>query len=218
MLWARALNVVDMMLRPAIPGTMTSRSAWLPLKIAPKSARKRSGRKKLKNAAVGLRQKRRRSSRYWRQVSCTASATAALPLGVRRRRRGQLEVDVLQGRPGDRQVAQRLAAGQRRARELVQQGRGIGGLALLQQAPLVAPGHPVAGRAGAERRGRPHLQDPPLLDDRDAVAQRLRLVEVVRREQDRLAEVLQRAHGPPGVAPRLRVEARRRLVEEDELR
>ena len=61
---ARALNVVAMTLMPAMPGTITSRFAWLPEKIAPNSARNSSGRKKLKNAAVGLRQNILRSSRY----------------------------------------------------------------------------------------------------------------------------------------------------------
>src|SRR4051812_31055466 len=180
---ARALNVVDMTARPAMPGTMTSRSAWLELKIAPKSARKSSGNAKLKNAADGLRQKRRRSRRYWRQARPTASATGGLRLvGVR----GQLEGDVLERGPGDRQRAQRGAAGERAARELVQQRGRVGHLALLEHPPLVAPGDAVARGAGAERGGRAHLQDAALLDDGDAVAERLRLVEVVRREQDGL--------------------------------
>src|SRR4051795_2140878 len=120
-LCASALKVVDMTARPAMPGTMTSRFSWLPLKIAPNSARKSSGRKKLKNAAAGLRQNRRRSRRYWRQARPTASATGALRLlGVG----GQLEVDVLERRARDREVAQRGAARQGAARELVQQRRG----------------------------------------------------------------------------------------------
>ena len=68
MLNASAVKVVDMMLRPAMPGTMMFSSFWLDAKIAPNSARKISGSRKLKNAAVGLRQNIRRSSRYWRQA------------------------------------------------------------------------------------------------------------------------------------------------------
>src|SRR4051794_13757561 len=210
-LCASALKVVDMTASPAMPGTITSRSDWLPLKIAPKSARNSSGRKKLKNAAVGLRQNSRRSRRYWRQASCIVSATGTALLGR------ELEIDVLERRPRDRQVAQRLAARERRARELVQQRGRVARLALVQDAVLVAPGDAVARRPRAQRRGRPHLGDPTLFDDRHAVAQRLRLVEVVRGQQDGLAEVLQRAHGRPRVAARGRVEARRRLVEEDQL-
>src|SRR3954451_19265400 len=120
-LCASALKVVDMTASPAMPGTITSRSLWLPLKIAPKSARNSSGRKKLKKAAVGLRQKRRRSRRYWRQASCIVSATRAVPLGR------QLQVDVLEARTRHRQVAQRLVARQRGARQLVQERRRVVG-------------------------------------------------------------------------------------------
>src|SRR3954465_5348455 len=124
---ASALNVVDITLMPAMPGTITSRLSWLPPKIAPNRARNSSGRKKLKNAADGLRQNIRRSSRYWCQARTAASVTGGcaprgsggqggrgasapggspLGLGPRRvlRRLGrQLEVDVLEGRPRDRQ-------------------------------------------------------------------------------------------------------------------
>src|SRR3954454_19520456 len=211
---ASALKVVDMTARPAMPGSMTSRSDWLELKIAPNSARNSSVRAKLKNAADGLRQNRRRSRRYWRQARPTASATGALRLlGVG----GQLEVDVLERGPRDGEVAQRRPAGQGAARELVQQRGGVRDLALLEQPPLVAPGDAVARRPGAERGRGAHLEDAPLLDDRHAVAERLRLVEVVRREQHRLAQARQRADGAPRGPSRGRVEARRRLVEEDEL-
>src|SRR5918912_500884 len=121
---ASALNVVDITLMPAMPGTITSRLPWLPPKIAPNSARNRSGRKKLKNAADGLRQNIRRSRRYWWQAS-GASLTGRRLLRLGRRLGalgdglgGQLEVDVLEGRAGHRQVLQRLAARERRAREL----------------------------------------------------------------------------------------------------
>src|SRR5438270_12679055 len=94
---------------PAIPGTMMFRSFWLPLAIEPKSARKISGNRKLKNAALGLRQNIRRSSRYWRQ------AIASSDIGR------QLQVDLLQRGPRDVQVLEALAAGQRLSGELVQQ-------------------------------------------------------------------------------------------------
>ena len=82
----------------------------------------------------------------------------------------------------------------------------------------IAPADAVARRRGAELGGRALGEDAAVLDDRDAVAERLRLVEVVRRQQDRLAELLQAADRLPGGAPRGRVEAGRRLVEEDQLR
>src|SRR3954451_9916105 len=95
---ASALNVVDMTLIPAMPGTITSRLSWLPPKMAPNSARKSSGRKKLKNAADGLRQNIRRSRRYWCQARTAESATGARLLGLLGllgRLGRQLEVDVL---------------------------------------------------------------------------------------------------------------------------
>src|SRR4051812_32131596 len=211
---ASALNVVDITASPAIPGTMTFSVPWSPEKIAPNRARNSSGSAKLKKAALGLRQNIRRSSRYWRQVRASTSGTDGLLalLG------GELEVDVLERRAGDRQVAKPLAAGERRARQLVQERRRVVGLAGHHLAVVVAPGHPVARGARAQRGRRALGHDPPLLDDRHAVAQRLRLVEVVRGEQDRLAQVLQRADDLPRVAPRRGIEARRRLVEEDQLR
>src|SRR4051812_39211761 len=183
---ASALNVVDITLMPAMPGTITSRLSWSPPKIAPNSARNRSGRKKLKNAAVGLRQNIRRSRRYWCQARVAASAIDLRLLGLLG---GELEGDVLECRARHRQVPHPLAAGERRARELVQQRGRVLGLARLEIAVLVAPHHPVARRSGAERRRRALRDEPALLDDRDTVAQRLRLVEVVRRQQDGLAEV-----------------------------
>src|SRR5919109_1646201 len=129
---ASALNVVDMIAMPAMPGTMTSRLAWSPPKIAPNRARNSSGRKKLKNAADGLRQNIRRSRRYWCQARTAVSATGGrllglggglAPLGDRLGR--QLEVDVLERRPRDGEVAQPVAPRERGARELVQEGRRV---------------------------------------------------------------------------------------------
>ena len=79
---ASAENVVDITLMPAMPGTMTCRFASLPAKMAPNSARKSSGSRKLKNAALGLRQNIRRSSRYWRHDARAPAATAAAPVAA----------------------------------------------------------------------------------------------------------------------------------------
>src|SRR3954469_17435675 len=120
---ASAENVVESTAMPAMPGTMTLRSSWFPCSSAPKNPRNSSGSRKLKNAAEGLRQNSRRSSRYWRQVSAAAPGLAPLLMGVRR----QLEVDLLQRGARDLQVGQALAATQRLAGELVQQhGRVVG--------------------------------------------------------------------------------------------
>src|SRR4051794_24646676 len=106
MFMASALKVVDITLMPAMPGTMTSRLSWLPPKIAPNSARKSSGRKKLKNAADGLRQNIRRSRRYWcqaRAVSLTGRRLLCLGLrlgALRHGLGGGAQVEVPRGRGG----------------------------------------------------------------------------------------------------------------------
>src|SRR3954454_8233603 len=204
---ASAENVVESTLIPAMPSTITSRSSWLPEKIAPKKARNSSGSRKLKNAALGLRQKSLRSRRY-----CFHVRTASDLIG------GQLQVDVLQRRAGDLDLVEALAAGQRLAGQLVQGARRVVGDRLDQLAAGVAVGdaHPP-GRVDAQLARWALGQDAPALDDRHAVGQRLRLVEVVGRQHDGLAQLAQRADRLPGGAPRGGVEARRRLVEEDQL-
>src|ERR1700752_5304903 len=107
MLNASAVNVVDITLIPAMPGISTFRSCWLPCRIAPKNARNRSGSRKLKNAALGFRQNRRRSSRYWRHARIATESFIARVPG------GQLEVDVLERRPRDQQPLEPVAARER---------------------------------------------------------------------------------------------------------
>src|SRR5919202_2460134 len=176
--------------------------------MAPNSARNSSGSRKLKNAALGLRQNIRRSRRYWRQLSASAS-----PIGR------ELEIDLFEAGPGDAEVAQALPTLQRGAGHLVQESGGVVGLALDANPVAVAPGHPVAGGAArAEVRGRAVGEDAPILDDRHPVRERLGLVEVVRGEQNGLPQRLERAHSVPRVAPSGGIEPRRGLVEEDQLR
>src|SRR3954464_10248379 len=126
---ASAEKVVDSTAIPAIPGTITSRSSWLDEKIAPKNARNSSGGTKLKNAALGLRQKSLRSRRYWRHVSAVSDLIG-----------GQLQVDVLQRRPRDLEVLERLAARQRLAGQLVERARRVVGDELDDLAGRVAVG------------------------------------------------------------------------------
>src|ERR1700751_4085374 len=101
-----------MTLMPAIDGTSRSRSCWLPLRIAPPAVRNSTGSSKLKNAALGLRQNMRRSSRYWRQVSASVSLIG-----------GDLQIGVLERRPRGPQRRQALAARERLGGERVQHGR-----------------------------------------------------------------------------------------------
>src|SRR4051794_24093740 len=211
MLKARAVNVVDSTLIPAMPGTITFRSCWLPWKIAPKKARNSRGRRKLKKAELGLRQNRRRSRRYWRQVM--APKLGLCVLGPT----GDLQVDVLEGGPAHGQALEPPALGQRLGGQFVQERRGVVGLALDEAAVHVAVGDEVA--VAAPQRARRALDDdPPRAHDGHAVGQGLGLVEVVGGEQDGLAQRLERADRLPGVPPRPRVKAGGRLVEEDQLR
>src|SRR5580704_12871256 len=222
MLYASAVNVVDITLIPAIAGTSLFRSLWLPCRISPPATRNSSGSTKLKNAALGLRQNIRRSRRYWRQLKAIASGIA-----VSRGCRGQLQVDVLERRATDRQLIQAPALGERLCGQLVQQRRRVLRLELDELAAGVAVGDLVAqparatvplARTHAQLPRWPDREHPPVLDDRYAIGERLRLLEVVRRQQDRLAQRPQRAHRLPGRASRLRVKAGRGLVEKDQLR
>ena len=73
---------------PAIPGTTTSSCSCSPANTAPNIASSSSGSRKPKNAAVGLRQNIRRSSRYWRQAAAPhdgrRAACAAAGIGLER--------------------------------------------------------------------------------------------------------------------------------------
>src|SRR3954453_5414676 len=143
---------------PAIPGTMTSSEAWSPLEIDPNSARKISGNRKLKNAALGLRQNIRRSRRYCRHASPRSDIGR------------QLQVDLLQRRPRDLDLVELLAARERLAGELVKDARRIVGDDLGQLSGGVeirAP--PPPRRVDPELARRADREDAPALDDRHAI-------------------------------------------------
>src|SRR5687768_11032183 len=70
--------------------------------------------------------------------------------------------------------------------------------------------HQCAGRA--KRNG------APVVDDRDAVAQTLGLLHVVRRQDDRATAGAEHADELPKLPARLRIEPRGRLIEKEELR
>jgi hypothetical protein len=69
-----------------------------------------------------------------------------------------------------------------------------------------------------ERRRGALGHDATLVDDDEAVAQLLGLVHVVRRQDERRAALLQPEQAIPQHVARLRVEPRRRLVEEQDAR
>src|SRR5579884_1074428 len=78
--------------------------------------------------------------------------------------------------------------------------------------------HDVAGYLALERVGGALGDDLPVIDDRQAVAQRVGLLQVVRGQEHRRPTVAQAPHLVPHPRPRLGVEAGRRLVEEDQPR
>src|ERR1700760_2474377 len=186
-----AVNVADIPAMPAIDGTSLLRSLWLPLRMMPPATRNSSGSRKLKKAALGLRQNRRRSSRNSPQASETGDGAPSLTIGRLLGRVGrQLQVDVLEGRPRHAEPLQTSSLGERGPGQLVQQRGRIVGLALDEAAVAVSVADPVRRGAvvGAELLRFALDDDPPVLDDRHPVGQRLGLVEVVGGEQDRLAE------------------------------
>src|SRR5436190_1700090 len=134
MFMAIALNVEAITFMPAMPGITMSRS--LAGVSDPMISRKTTGSMNPKNAAVGFRQNCLRSRRNWFQPRATTSDTDRLLLLG-----GQLEVDVLEARPHDGQLAHRGPAGERLGRQLVQQLRRVVDLALVQLAVLAAPRH-----------------------------------------------------------------------------
>src|SRR5947207_3685403 len=195
-----------MTLMAAIAGTSRLSSCWLPLRMMPPPAKNSSGSRKLKKAALGLRQNMRRSRRYCLQARVSVSAIG-----------GQLQVELLERRPAHGEVLEALAGRERLAGQLVQQTRGVFGLALDQRSRGAAVGDAVVGRPSAQLPRGPDRENAPILDDRDPVGELLRLVEVVGGQQDRLAEIAQLAHRLPCAAARLRIEAGRGLVEEHQL-
>ena len=78
-------------------------------------------------------------------------------------------------------------------------------------------GSPSAARRGRRAPPAARRDDPPLDHHRDAVGEVLRLVHEVRREEDGLARRAEVADRRPGVAAGVRIEARRRLVEEQDV-
>src|SRR5690242_7673632 len=130
---------------PAIDGTSLLRSVWLPLRMMPPATRNSRGSRKLKKAALGLRQNRRRSSRYWRQASESGAGERSLTIGCLLRRVGrQLEVHVLERRPGHAESLETPSLGERAAGQLMQQRGRIVGLARNEATVPVSVADPVS--------------------------------------------------------------------------
>src|SRR2546423_15217276 len=119
--------------------------------MMPPPAKNSSGSRKLKKAALGLRQNMRRSRRYCLQARVSVSAIG-----------GQLQVELLERRAAHGEVLQALAARERLAGQLVQQPRGGVGLALDQPAAGTAGGDAAVRRPPPPLAPGPHRQNRAL--------------------------------------------------------
>ena len=80
------------------------------------------------------------------------------------------------------------------------------------------PLHRIRAEVLAECTRRLHVDECPPVDDGHAVAECLRLLDIVRCEEDSHATLCDLAHEIPDMPPDLRVERNRRLIEEEHLR
>src|SRR2546423_8719587 len=130
---------------------------------------------------------------------------------------GQRQVDLLEARAANDEAFELAVLGERLRGQLVEDARRAVGLEDDGAAVLAVAD--LGGRRGADQVGRrADRDDLAASENRDAIGQALGLVEVVSREHDRLAEAAEGAQRLPGLAARVRIEAGRRLVEEDQLR
>ena len=164
------------------------------------------GKRKLKKAASRFRQK----SSCWTRSSWRKSLIFRLLAG-------ELEVEVLERAAVHLEALELDAVGQGLRGQLVEHARRLLGrhhdlraVAAVADLDRRVAGEELLGRAGAD--------DLAAAQDGDAVGESLRLLHVVRREEDALPQGAQVADRLPRLPPRGRVEAGRRLVEEDELR
>src|SRR3954471_15942987 len=169
-----------------------------------------------------------------RAAAPAARSPSAMPVAVRRGNRledldevGRADADALRQpgvERGHRDVVRRLAVGHvDRDPDLGDVDAADAGQALdLLADPCDAAGQAVdldePARAGEQIRRIALGEALALAEDDDAVAERLRLVEMVGAEQDGLAGAAQPAHVAPQRVTRLDVDAERRLVEHEQVR
>ena len=163
------------------------------------------------------------SSRRWRPVSETNTSSRLTCRVVRRIKRPLAPVELVE-QGGDRAVRlRRPSANIRRSRPAPQApSRGPGTNRLRSSAARARSlerelDDMIAAQPGDQLGRRSLGDDLALVDDRHPVAEPLGLVHVVRRQDDRAAAIAQVANHVPELPPRLRVEAGRRLVQEEDL-
>ena len=170
-------------------------------------------------------QPRRTPSRAASTVGCPVSALTRPPPGPRRRDGAALagleplhqrHVAVLQGRPPDLEVGDLVAVlGEELAHEPRRVLRGVDEVLAVATPAHLRPALDPAGELGGAAVG----DDPAAGQDQDPVGQLLGLVEVVGGQHDRGAlQVGEPVHHVVELAPGLRVEAGRGLVQEQHVR
>src|SRR5690625_3790492 len=218
--------------RSAEAATVTAPSSTC--SISPKT------RSRTNMSAIGTRMPKTRTERS--RTRCRRSAATMVRswrTSVPQRLAGEVEEDRLQVRPGDLDVAQLHADPPRRRDDAGHRRRGLADveedLAALDDGPLDG----VEGlQRGCRRREVPTAAEPDLVelpddpdellpgalgldpagvDDPDPVAEAFGLLHVVRRVQHRHALDGQRLDGLEDRVARLRVDADRRLVEDEQL-
>ena len=139
----------------------------------------------------------------------------APPTGMPSASRSRSSRGSIAGAAATRDVTASPATSTRRVRG----SRGDGGRGRPASVAVVeAEGDQVAGELGLERRGGVVGDDAAVVDHHDPLGERVGLVEVVRGEHDRRAVLGAQAQDVLlQVGPALRVEAGRRLVEEEQL-
>src|SRR5437764_10141887 len=127
-------------------------------------------------------------------------------------RLGEREIDLLEARLAYFEPVELLAALDRRGRQLVEHARRLFGL---HDDDLAVP--PVADlgcrRAADELLHGAGGDDPPLAENGHAACERLDLVQIGRRQEDRVTERAQGADRLPGPPAGARLEAGRRPVQ-----
>src|SRR5438105_5131984 len=125
-----------------------------------------------------------------------------------RLRLSEREVDLLETGPADLQPVELLAALDRRLRQLVENARRLIGLD--HDELSVSPVADLScGRAPDQLLHRAGGHDQAFAEDGDAVGELLDLVQVMRGQKDRLAELAEGADRLPGATPGTGVEAGR---------
>src|SRR5438093_7036753 len=208
-----------------------------PAKIVPNRITKTIGKARVQNRAARSRTKLLRLARLSARSARMIRGPSGAGRLVAQRAAGELEEHVLEARPPDHEVRGLGAGAARQFEERGDRRRDVAGeqddLVLLvhhprnggQRLELLLVRRPCATEMHAafaepapdQLLGRAAVEDAAVVHDREPVAQRLGLLHVVGRHQDRATLALQAPDDGPQALARRRVEPGRRLVEEHHL-